>query len=103
MKLKRIAANLTELFYKSGDRVLVSYTTPVAHLRPDGTALVTDVKHSRTTSRHINRWLGDVPEVRRETRPQAYFDDLLESGVSADEPETVEADHDEHDADPFDL
>lgn len=53
--------------------ILVSYQTPVAYrLRSTGEEFVTDMRHSRTTNRHIRRWTGTTAtEV-----PQAEIDDI---------------------------
>lgn len=59
MKLRKISTNATEL--SIGDNtVLFSYSTPVAaHVPPEG-YLRTDRTFSKTTSRHINTWLGGM-------------------------------------------
>lgn len=58
MKLKRIektAATEVDL----GDRtVLYSYSTPVAVYVPDRGYFRTDRFYSKTTSAHINKWMG---------------------------------------------
>jgi hypothetical protein len=69
MKIRVIAANMTEVHHNGGV-VLFSYDTPVAYLK-DGLHYVTDKKHSRTTTRHINKWLaGD----KCATVSQEYLD-----------------------------
>jgi hypothetical protein len=76
MKLVNLGANVTELV--TGNRsILVSYETPVAlHIEGVG-YIVTEKKWSRTTSKHINQFLGgDKPH---KTEPQEYFDALLEN------------------------
>jgi hypothetical protein len=70
MKLKPIAANMTELCLSipgmRGDtRILFSYETPVAamnlspewHAKNGNGCIRTDKKWSNTTSRHISKWL----------------------------------------------
>ena len=58
MKLKVIGSNQTEVSYSSGVRALFSYSTPVAVYLPGRGFIITSVKHSRTTSRHINAYVG---------------------------------------------
>lgn len=58
MKLKVIGSNQTEVSYPSGVRALFSYSTPVAVYLPGRGFVVTATKHSRTTSRHVNAWVG---------------------------------------------
>ena len=42
--------------------VLISYTTPVAFLsKTRGQLFVTEQKHSKTTTKHINTWLKTLP------------------------------------------
>lgn len=72
MKLKTIAANQTEL--TMGDTVILfSYSTPVACRTPAGNYR-TAQRHSVTTSKHISQWGGK----NWETRPQEWFDSLVE-------------------------
>lgn len=63
MKLKAIAANMTELTVKNQNidgKLFFSYNTPVAFIgfNSDGLALAykTEKKWSATTSRHISKW-----------------------------------------------
>ena len=56
MKLKTIGSNMTELNF-NGISVLFSYETPVAGWDNKG-AFRTDTSYSRTTSKHINKYLG---------------------------------------------
>lgn len=62
MKITSRGANCTEVETKDG-RFLVSYKTPVAYKDTSVYAydevLVTDTKHSVTTSKHISAWLKD--------------------------------------------
>ena len=75
MKVISLGSNMTEVVL-GGRSILVSYETPVAlHIEGMG-YIVTDKKWSRTTSRHISKFLnGDKPY---KTEPQEYFDALLE-------------------------
>ena len=76
MKLKQIGSNMTEL--DMGDvQVFFSYETPVAARLTDGSLVRTNQWYSATTSKHINKWLGegccDTAAV-----PQAVIKDLVE-------------------------
>ena len=63
MKIKQIASNMTEATVNN-ITLLYSYETPVAGYDDQG-AFRTDEKFSRTTSKHINQYLGgaDVGRV----------------------------------------
>lgn len=56
MKLNVIANNQTELHLNNGTIVFFSYNTPVAAKLDHGTYVTKEV-YSRTTTRHINKWL----------------------------------------------
>ena len=75
MKLTPISANCNEVTVNEGKSteiiVLFSYRTPVAARTPQGN-FKTEVKHSVTTSKHINQWGGKTWE----TKPQAWFDEV---------------------------
>jgi hypothetical protein len=59
MKLRPIGPNVNEVTV--GElTVLFSYQTPVAAFVPGEGYLVTDKKWSKTTSRHINKWLASM-------------------------------------------
>ncbi len=78
MNLNPIRANMTEIEFHNGTRILFSYKTPVAVLlNEDGNfhQYKTNKKWSRTTSRHITQWnpMGGAYGLR----PQEYFDNLL--------------------------
>lgn len=72
MKLTPIASNMTELRLNDGTMVLFSYRTPVA-CAVNGTFFRTSYKWSRTTSKHINKWLCGS---KAEEKPQEYFDNI---------------------------
>ncbi len=57
MKLTPIAANQTEVSYNDGTQVFFSYQTPVAAYLPERGYVRTAKFWSKTTSRHINKWL----------------------------------------------
>lgn len=75
--------NMTEVALLDGTRILVSYRTPVAAWIPGKGFVRTSTRHSSTTSRHINAWLGqqingeDASEV-----PQHDINALVPSGES---------------------
>jgi len=71
MKLKPIGSNKTELTISPRIQVLFSYETPVAAWI-DGQYYKTDVKWSKTTSKHINSW-AHLPV----TKPQEFFNELV--------------------------
>lgn len=74
MNLKPIASNMTEVTINENLVVLFSYQTPVAAMTQDG-YIKTEKFWSKTTSRHINKWL---PEGGRVTvKPQEYFNGLV--------------------------
>lgn len=62
MRLKQLGTNVTLI--EKGDltstQILFSYETPVAiNWLGSGYTFVTDVKYSKTTTKHINAWLKD--------------------------------------------
>ena len=74
MKIKQIAANQTEVHLDNGTIIFVSYETPVAAIVNGYHWVRSANKYSRTTSRHVNKWLSgmDVDVV-----PQAQIDALM--------------------------
>ena len=70
MQLTPIASNMTQVDL-NGFQVLFSYRTPVACLSDDNKYYRTDKFWSVTTSRHINKWLGNV---EYDTIPQSALD-----------------------------
>lgn len=73
MNIKSITANLTEITTASNDQILVSYSTPVA-ARVEGAYFKTAQKFSKTTSRHISKWLESIKATEKD---QSFFDNLL--------------------------
>ena len=63
MKLTPIAANQTEVSYNDGTQVFFSYRTPVAAYLPERGYVRTATYWSKTTSRHLNKWLQKVNKV----------------------------------------
>ena len=56
--LKRIGRTAaTELIAPDGAMILFSYGTPVAYFNPGPGYFRSEVRHSVTTSRHVNDWL----------------------------------------------
>ena len=72
MHIKPIGANQTELTISPRMQVLFSYETPVAAWI-DGQYYKTDIKWSKTTSKHINAWV-DTTWVN--IKPQEFFNEL---------------------------
>jgi hypothetical protein len=74
MRLNPIGSNMTEICV-NGAKVLFSYQTPVA-CEFHGKLYKTEKKWSKTTSRHINKWLeGRIAEEAY----QSFFDTLIET------------------------
>ena len=75
MKLKPIKSNMNELVLNKDTTILFSYQTPVAGWDEQG-AFRTDKKYSKTTTRHINEYLGgkDIGRVV----PQEYIQSLTD-------------------------
>jgi len=64
MKLAPIASNMTQLELTDGTTILFSYTTPVAAQIPGFGYIRTEEFFSRTTNKHISKWImanGGVP------------------------------------------
>jgi hypothetical protein len=72
--LTPIASNMTEVSTPNGNRVLYSYSTPVAAYLQGVGYCRTDKRWSVTTSRHINKWLDGAEAA---DRSQGFFDTLL--------------------------
>jgi hypothetical protein len=86
MKLNPIAENMTEIELGVGldgkpNRVLFSYSTPVAVYRSGEGYYRTNKFWSRTTSRHINKWLkmngADDPSAGVKTLTQSFLDTFM--------------------------
>ena len=72
MKLNSIAKNQTGITLSNGDQVFFSYRTPVAcYIAKKGRYARTAAWFSSTTTRHINKWLGNV---EYDTIPQSALD-----------------------------
>ena len=64
MKLTRIGYNQTVVNLNNGTEIFFSYDTPVAGKSADGIYFRTEEYYSRTTSRHINKYLENVNVVK---------------------------------------
>jgi hypothetical protein len=74
LKLNSIAKNQTEVTLSNGDMVFFSYRTPVAcYIAKKGRYARTDAWYSSTTTRHINKWLGNL---EYDIIPQSYLDEI---------------------------
>ena len=74
MTLNTLGSNQTEIETTSGDRVLYSYSTPVAAYVVGRGYIRTELYHSVTTSKHINKWLDGA---KAETVKQSEIDALI--------------------------
>ena len=75
MNLTIVGSNQTVISLNDGNHIFFSYNTPVAAFLPGVGYVVTEEKHSTTTTRHINSWAGKD----RETQPQSFFDELVKT------------------------
>lgn len=73
ISLKPLGSNMTEIEIE-GYKVLFSYQTPVAYSDSVGLCFITDKYWSRTTSKHINKWLEGRPSKKI---PQESINKLL--------------------------
>lgn len=74
LSVKPIASNMT-LLETPKHIVLFSYATPVASFdKATYSFNRTAKKWSKTTTRHINKWIDGVKAIEQ---PQTYFDNLL--------------------------
>ena len=79
--LRVLGPNMTEV--DKGDAVVFfSYNTPVAAFVPGNGYIKTAEKFSVTTSRHVNRWLGNEQfgtQISATTLPAEEFKAMLDS------------------------
>ena len=81
MQLNPIASNMTEITLANGKQVLFSYKTPVASWE-DGQFYKTEKFWSKTTTRHVNKWINSANDQwQTSEKPQSYFDNLTGEGV----------------------
>jgi len=79
MKLHSYASNRTVLIFNNGTtEVFFSYETPVAGYSDKLGYVKTDKWYSSTTTRHINKYLGDLKHT---IVSQSVIDDLLKEQV----------------------
>ena len=78
MILRQIGSNQTELSLNNGNSIFFSYETPVAGYSDDIGFFRTATYYSKTTSRHINAYLGEteLTEV-----PDQFIADLVNFDV----------------------
>ncbi len=84
LKLNRLGANVTTLSMPDGLEVMFSYNTPVAAFVPGRGYLVTSTKYSKTTSKHINAYVGKAGTTGAPAKtflPQSELDSLLHPGL----------------------
>ena len=84
MKLKQIGANQTEVqlsdhYERQTIQIFFSYEQAVC-VRNENGCFVTTEKYSRTTSKHINKWIANLSNVIKMV-PQSEIDNMV-SGVS---------------------
>ena len=78
MILRQIGSNQTELSLNNGNSIFFSYETPVAGYSDDIGFFKTSTYYSKTTSRHINAYLG---ETKFTEVPDQYIVDLVNFDV----------------------
>ena len=78
MILRQIGSNQTELSLNNGNSIFFSYETPVAGYSDDIGFFRTATYYSKTTSRHINAYLGDV---KASEVPEEYIVELVNFDV----------------------
>ena len=76
MKLTPIAANRNIVTFNDGTEVFFSYETPVAGYSNELGWIRTDEWYSSTTTRHINKYLGDLNHIKV---PQQIINELSQS------------------------
>ena len=78
MILRQLGSNQTELSFNNGNSIFFSYETPVAGFDSMDGFFKTETYYSKTTSRHINAYLGDV---KASEVPDQYIVDLVNFDV----------------------
>lgn len=74
MKLIPLGSNQNLIRLNNGTQVLFSYKTPVAAFVPGQGYFRTSQNWSRTTSKHINRWLSGAIGVA--SVDQSFIDEI---------------------------
>lgn len=78
MKIRPAGSNMTEVEI-DGVTVLVSYSTPVAAFVPGQGVLRTEKWFSRTTSKHITKWINaNFPTATQTTVAQADIEQIFD-------------------------
>ena len=79
MELQSFAKNRTLLIFNNGiTEIFFSYETPVAGYSNKLGYIKTDQYYSRTTTRHINKYLGDLKHT---VVSQSTINDLLKEQI----------------------
>lgn len=84
MKIKTIGSNQTQVHTHANEygeiTILYSYTTPVA-VKVLSTQQVykTSAWYSKTTTRHVNKWLEFTPQSHINEMSQANIDAMIQS------------------------
>ena len=79
MQLHSYATNRTVLIFNNGTtEIFFSYETPVAGYSDKLGYVKTDKWYSSTTTRHINKYLGDLKHT---VVSQSVIDDLLKEQI----------------------
>ena len=73
MKVSPVGSNMTEVQLNDGTYILFSYKTPVAANLSSGGFVRTSTYFSKTTSRHINKWLDGA---NADLVEQSFLDNL---------------------------
>ena len=81
MKIKIIGANQTEVILADHyeTQIFFSYEQAVCVRTADG-CFVTEEKYSRTTSKHINKWIANLSNIIKMV-PQSEIDNMV-NGVA---------------------
>jgi len=58
MKISNVGSNMSKVDFNNGDKVFISYSTPVAGCIGND-FVVTDRKYSVTTTKHINKFFSN--------------------------------------------
>ena len=78
MILRQLGSNQTELSLNNGDSIFFSYETPVAGFDSEDGFFKTETYYSKTTSRHINAYLGETEFTEV---PDQFIADLVNFDV----------------------
>jgi len=82
MKIKTIGSNQTEIHKHTDEHgeieILFSYKTPVAvKSRTTGEVYKTSAWYSKTTTRHVNKWLQYTPEHQINEMSQQNIETII--------------------------